>query len=303
MLRGLLLWAAGNRRLERTITENPMLSKATHRFIAGERLDEALQAATELNAHGIGGILDLLGEGVTDLAGANHAVEQYLEAAEAIAERRLDATISIKLSQLAQTVDRDACVANLRQILDRAQALNVGVEIDMEDSSLVSDTLEHFREAAAQHPEVRLAIQAMLRRTPLDLEGLASLKPRVRLVKGAYAEPVELAEQGKKGVTAQYKFLTDWLFKYGGDTAFGTHDDELIDYAAAAASGLGKGPRDYEIQMLYGIRRDLQEKLARDGHRVRVYIPFGSAWYPYFMRRLAERPANLRFFLRALAGH
>lgn len=302
MVRGLLLWAAGNPKLERTVTENPMLSKTVHRFIAGERLDEALQAAAQLNTHGIGGILDLLGEGVTDLAGASKAVEQYVEAAEAIAERGLDSTISIKLSQLAQTVDRDACVANLNQILDRAQEVNVGVEIDMEDSSLVSDTLEHFREAAARHPQVRVAIQAMLRRTPLDLEGMASLKPRVRLVKGAYAEPVELADQSKKDITAQFKFLTDWLFEYGGDPAFGTHDDELIKYAAAAAGKLGKGPRDYEIQMLYGIRRDLQEKLARDGHRVRVYIPFGSAWYPYFMRRMAERPANLRFFLRSLAG-
>jgi proline dehydrogenase len=289
-------------RLERTITENPILSKAVHRFIAGERLDEALQAAAQLNAHGIGGILDLLGEGVTDLAGASKAVKEYVEAAEAIADRGLDASISIKLSQLA-TVDRNACVANLGRILDRAQEVGVPVEIDMEDSSLVSDTLGHFREAAARHPQVRVAIQAMLRRTPLDLEGLASLKPRVRLVKGAYAEPVELAEQGKKDVTAQFKFLTDWLFEYGGDPAFGTHDDELIAYAAAAGRRLGKGPRDYKIQMLYGIRRDVQEKLARDGHRVRVYIPFGSAWYPYFMRRLAERPANLRFFLRAFAGH
>src|SRR5215216_127566 len=302
MVRGLLLWAAGNSLHEPATTENPILSKTVHRFIAGERLDEALEAAAQLNAHGIGGILDLLGEGVTDLAGASKAVEQYLEAAEAISDRRLDATISIKLSQLAQTVDRDACVANLVRILDRAQELNVPVEIDMEDSSLVSDTLAHFRQAAAQHPQVRVAIQAMLRRTPLDLEGLASLKPRVRLVKGAYAEPVELAEQGKKDVTAQFKFLTDWLFEYGGDPAFGPHDDELIAYAATAATRLGKGPRDYEIKMLYGIRRDVQEKLARDGHRVQVYIPFGSAWYPYFMRRLAERPANLRFFLRAFAG-
>ena len=302
MVRGLLLWAAGNPRLERTITENPILSKAVHRFVPGERLDEALEAATRLNADRIGGILDLLGEGVTDLAGASKAVEQYLEATEAIADRGLDATISIKLSQLAQTVDRSACVANLRQILDRAQAVGVPVEIDMEDSSLVSDTLEHFREAASQHPQVRVAIQAMLRRTPLDLEGLASLKPRVRLVKGAYAEPVELAQRRKKDVTAQYKFLTDWLFEHGGDPAFGTHDDELIAYAGAAAAKAGKGPADYEIQMLYGIRRDLQHKLAHDGHRVRVYIPFGSAWYPYFMRRMAERPANLQFFLRSLAG-
>jgi proline dehydrogenase len=189
MVRGLLLWAAGDPRLERTITENPILSKAVHRFIAGERLDEALQAAAQLNAHGIGGILDLLGEGVTDLAGASKAVKEYIEAAEAIADRGLDASISIKLSQLAQTVDRNACVANLGRILDRAQEVGVPVEIDMEDSSLVSDTLGHFREAAARHPQVRVAIQAMLRRTPIDLEGLASLKPRVRLVKGAYAEP------------------------------------------------------------------------------------------------------------------
>jgi proline dehydrogenase len=303
MVKRLLLWAAGNPRLERTITENPILSKAVHRFVAGERLDEALEAASQLNAHGIGGILDLLGEGVTDLAGATAAVEQYLEAAEAIAARGLDATISIKLSQLGQTVDRNACVANLGRILDRAQALGVPVEIDMEDSSLISDTLEHFREAAARHPQVRVAIQAMLRRTPLDLEGLAPLKPRVRLVKGAYAEPVDVAQRRKKDITAQFKFLTDWLFEYGGDPAFGTHDDELIAYAGTAAATAGKGPKEYEIQMLYGIRRDFQEKLARDGHRVRVYIPFGSAWYPYFMRRMAERPANLRFFLRALAGH
>ena len=171
MVRGLLLWAAGNPRLERTITENPILSKATHRFIAGERLDEALETAAQLNTHGIGGILDLLGEGVTDLAGADKAVEQYVEAAEAIADRGLDATISIKLSQLAQTVDRNACAANLTRILDRAQEVGVPVEIDMEDSSLVSDTLAHFREAAGQHPQVRVAIQAMLRRTPSTSRG------------------------------------------------------------------------------------------------------------------------------------
>ena len=302
MVRGLLLWAAGNPRLERTITENPILSKATHRFIAGERLDEALEAAAQLNAHGIWGILDLLGEGVTDLEGANKAAEQYLEAAESIAARGLDATISIKLSQLAQTVDRDACVVNLGRILDRAQQVGVPVEIDMEDGSLVSDTLAHFREAAARHPQVRVAIQAMLRRTPLDLEGLASLKPRVRLVKGAYAEPVELAEQGKKDVRAQFKFLTDWLFRHGSDPAFGTHDDELIAYARKAAVAAGKGPKEFEFQFLYGIRRDLQRELVDNGHRVRVYVPFGSAWYPYLTRRMAERPANLLFFLRALVG-
>ncbi len=301
-IKGPLLGGAGNPRLERMGTQNPITSRAAQRFGAGERLEEALEAAAQLNAREIGGILDLLGEGVTDLAGATAAVKQYVDAAEAIAARGLDATISIKLSQLGQTVDRDACVANLARILDRAQAVGVPVEIDMEDSSLVSDTIEHYREAMTTHPQVRLAMQAMLRRTPLDLEALAPVKPRVRLVKGAYAEPVDVALQGKDEITAQFKFLTDWLFRHGEDPAFGTHHDELIHYARKAAAKGGKDPREFEIQMLYGIRRKLQQELARRGYRVRVYIPFGSAWYPYLMRRMAERPANLRFFLRALAG-
>jgi len=302
MLKRALVWAAGSARLQKQATENAVGRRVAHRFVAGEQLDEALTAAAELNASGIGGILDLLGEGVTDLAGASHAVAEYEDAVKAIAARGLDATISIKLSQLGQTVNRDACVRNLNQILDQAQAARVGVEIDMEDSSLVSDTLALYRVAVAGHPQTRLAIQAALRRTPLDLEALAPLKPRVRLVKGAYRESVELAQQGKAEIRAQYKFLTDWLFRHGGDPAFGTHDGELIDHARQAAAEAGKAPDEFEIQMLYGIRRDLQQELVQDGYRVGVYIPYGSAWYPYLTRRMAERPANLLFFLRALAG-
>ncbi|HJV13888.1 MAG TPA: proline dehydrogenase family protein [Propionibacteriaceae bacterium] len=302
MVNRVLLWATNNPRVQRQMMENPMARRVSHRFVAGERLDEALEVATQLNAEGIGAILDMLGEGVTDLAGATHAVEQYEEATDAIAERRLDATISIKLSQLGQTVDRDTCVANLNEILDHAQSAGVRVEVDMEESGLVSDTLSLFREAVTKHPETRLAIQAALRRTPLDLEAMASLKPRIRLVKGAYAEPLELAQQGKNEIKAQYKYLTDWLFQYGTDPAFGTHDGELIDYAKQAAVKAGKGPKDFEIQVLYGIRRDLQHELTAAGYRVRVYIPFGEAWYPYLTRRMAERPANMFFFLRAVVG-
>jgi proline dehydrogenase len=302
MVNRVLVWAAGSPRLQRQVTENPIARRAAHRFVAGERLDEALEVAAGLNSRGIGGILDLLGEGVTDLTGATHAVEEYEEAIRAIATRNLDSTISIKLSPLGQTVDRNACVANLNRILDQAKALGVPVEIDMEDSSLVSDTLSLFREAATTHPQTRLAIQAALRRTPLDLESLAPLKPRIRLVKGAYAEPVEHAQQGKKEIRAQFKFLTDWLFQHGADPAFGTHDDELIAYARTAAATAGRGLREFEFQFLYGIRRNLQQELVDQGHRVRVYIPFGSAWYPYLTRRMAERPANLLFFLRALVG-
>jgi proline dehydrogenase len=302
MVNRLLVWAAGSPRLQRQVTENPIARRAAHRFVAGERLDEALGVAGELNSRGIGGILDLLGERVSDLAAAAHAVEGYEEAAESIAARGLDATISIKLSQLGQTVDRDACVANLNRILDRAQSAGVFVEVDMEESGLISDTLALFREAAIKYPQTRLAIQAALRRTPLDLEALAPLKPRVRLVKGAYAEPVEVAQRGRKEIRAQFKFLTDWLFAHGTDPAFGTHDGELIAYARNAAATAGKGPKEFEIQLLFGIRRDLQQELANSGYRVRVYIPYGRAWYPYLTRRMAERPANLLFFLRALAG-
>jgi proline dehydrogenase len=302
MVNRVLLWATNNPRLQRQMTENPTARRVSHRFVAGERLDEALEAASTLNAEGIGAILDLLGEGVTDLAGATHAVEQYEEATDAIAQRSLDATISIKLSQLGQTVDRSACVANLNEILDHAQSVGVRVEIDMEESGLVADTLSLFREAVIKHPETRLAIQAALRRTPLDLEAMASLKPRIRLVKGAYAEPMELAQRGKDEIKAQYKFLTDWLFRYGTDPAFGTHDSELVDYAQEAAVKAGKSPKDFEIQILYGIRRDLQHQLTEAGYRVRVYIPFGSAWYPYLTRRMAERPSNLLFFMRAVVG-
>ena len=302
MVNRALLWATNNPRLQHQMTENRIARRVSHRFVAGERLDEALEVATQLNSEGIGAILDLLGEGVTDLAGATHAIEQYEEATDAIAERGLDATISIKLSQLGQTVDRSACVANLNEILDHAQSVGVRVEIDMEESGLVADTLSLFREAVIKHPETRLAIQAALRRTPLDLEAMASLKPRIRLVKGAYAEPVELAQQGKDEIKAQYKYLTDWLFQYGTDPAFGTHDGELVEYAKQAAVKAGKGPKDFEIQVLYGIRRDLQHELTKAGYRVHVYIPFGEAWYPYLTRRMAERPRNLFFFLRAVVG-
>ncbi len=302
MVNRVLMWAAANPKLQRQVIENPIARRAAHRFVAGERLEEALDAAAELNARGIGSILDLLGEGVEDPSGVGQAVAEYEAATQAIAARGLDSTISIKLSQLGQTVDRDVCVTNLGRILDGAKAVGVPVEIDMEDSSLVPDTLALFREAAPAHPQTRLAIQAMLRRTPLDLEVLAPLKPRVRLVKGAYAEPIQLAQQSKSEIRAQYKFLTDWLFRHGSDPAFGTHDDELIAHARQAADEAGKGPEEFEFQFLYGIRRDLQRELVDNGHRVRVYVPFGSAWYPYLTRRMAERPANLLFFLRALVG-
>lgn len=302
MVNRLLAWAAGSTQLQRQATGNPLARRVAYRYVAGNELEDALAVAEKLNASGIGAILDMLGEGVTDQAGATHAVEQYEDAVSAIASRGLDANISIKLSSLGQTVNREACLENLNRLLEHAKSSGVGVEVDMEDRTLVSDTLAIFRDAVTTYPGTRLAMQVALRRTPLDLEALEQVRPRVRLVKGAYADPVEVALQGKSEIRAQYKFLTEWLFEHADDPAFGTHDDVLISHAKEAAHRAGKGPKDYEFQLLYGIRRDLQQALANQGHRVRVYIPFGHAWYPYFVRRLAERPSNLVFFLRALVG-
>jgi proline dehydrogenase len=302
MVNRLLVWAGGNPRLERVANTNSMAGKMVHRYVAGPAPEDGIAAAVQLNGQGIRGILDLLGEAVTDLTGASQATQQYLEAVQTIADRGIDATVSLKLTQLGLSIDREACVGNLATVLEGGRDVGVGVEIDMEESDVVGDTIEVYRDAVATHPDTRLAMQACLRRTPQDLDSLISLRPRIRLVKGAYAEPIDRALRSKKEITAEYQHLTEWLLTHGELPAFGTHDDACIDFAIKAANRLGLGQRDFEIQLLYGIRRDLQHDLADRGYRVAVYIPFGSAWYPYLMRRMAERPANLLFFLRAAVG-
>jgi proline dehydrogenase len=273
MVNHLLLWAADNPRLERSVTNNKMFGKLVHRFIAGGELSDALSAASDLNSRGIGGISDLLGEGVKDLAGATEASQEYLSAVAAIAEKGIDATVSLKLSQLGLVLDPAACASHLAMILDRARDLGVGVEVDMEQSELVDASLKVFREAAEQHPETRLAIQANLRRSPSDLDAMVALK-------GAYAEPIDKALRSKKEVDAQFRHLTNWLFEHGSVPAFGTHDSSCIEYAEKAAVRAGVGQQDFEIQMLYGIRRDLQESLAQKGYRVRVYLFREMTWMP-----------------------
>jgi proline dehydrogenase len=209
----------------------------------------------------------------------------------------------MKLTQLGLAFDKEACIAHLRSLLEEAKGAGVTVEIDMEQSAYVSETIEIYRSVHDDFPSTRLAIQAYLRRTAVDLETLAPLRPKVRLVKGAYAEDESIALQKKTEIDAQYRFLTEWLFSKGTDPGIATHDSSLIEHAKRAAASSGAGPGGFEIQMLYGIRRELQEQLAKEGYRVRVYVPFGSAWYPYLMRRMAERPANLRFFARAVVGN
>jgi proline dehydrogenase len=300
LLDRVLLWASEKPRVQRFATESRLTRRVVERFVAGENLEDALTAIVALNSKGMGGILDLLGEGVTDPDGAAAAADEYLASIKRIAETGLDTTVSVKLTQLGLTLDKGACIDHLRRLAAEALAIGTTVEIDMEQSEYVTDTLDVYRILREDFEDLRIAMQSYLRRTPQDLEAMQHLRPKVRLVKGAYGEPTSVAFQKRKEIDAQYAFLTDWLFQHGTDPAIATHDGKLIAHAQELAQETGAGKDGFEIQMLYGIRRDLQEQLAREGYRMRVYVPFGSAWYPYLMRRLAERPANLRFFMRAL---
>jgi proline dehydrogenase len=287
--------------VQRFISNSKLTRGVVDRFVAGYGLEDAIEAIKDLNSRNIGGILDLLGEGVTDAGGAAAAADEYLTSIKRIQETGIDTTVSVKLTQLGLAFDKGAAIDRLRVLSAEAQAAGTRVEIDMEQSEYVFDTIDVYRLLQPDFPDLRLAIQAYMRRTPVDLETMAALKPKVRLVKGAYAEPEDLAFQKKNEIDAQYRFLIDWLFERGDDPAIATHDHRLIDYARRVADRRGLSDR-WEVQMLYGIRRDLQDELAKSGCRVRVYVPFGSAWYPYLMRRMAERPANLGFFLRSVAG-
>ena len=301
MFRESWLWASEKPRVQKFVTEGKLTRAVVQRFVAGERASDAIAVIEQLNAKNIGGILDLLGEGVTDPAGAKQAFEEYLDSIKRIEESGVDTTVALKLSQLGLAFDKQTCIDYVRTLATEGRAVGTSLEIDIEQSEYVSETIEVFRELRREFPDMRMAIQAYLRRTPVDLEDLATeAPPRIRLVKGAYAEPPELAFQKSAEIDAQYRYLTDWLFEKGADPAIATHDTKLIEHAQRAAARSGGSAKSFEIQMLYGIRRELQEKLAHHGHRVSIYVPFGSAWYPYLMRRIAERPGNLIFFLRAV---
>ena len=300
MLGRTLLWASEKARVQRFVTEGKLTRNVVQRFVAGDDLEDAIRVIKELNSKGIGGILDLLGEGVTDPQGAQAAADEYLRSVRRIESTGIDTTVSVKLTQLGLAFDKGRCIDHLRVLAAEAQAIGTYVEIDMEQADYVTDTVEVFRVLRKDFPSLRLAMQSYLRRTVADLESLRDIPPRIRLVKGAYSEAHEIAFQKPKEIDGQYRYITDWLFANGDDPAIASHDSQLIEHAKQAALIANKPLDSFEIQMLYGIRRELQQQLAQEGHRVRIYVPFGSAWYPYLMRRMAERPANLRFFLRAV---
>jgi proline dehydrogenase len=300
MIKKSLLVAANSKRIEQLVSANRHTSLLVSRYVAGTTLDHAIAATKDLNAKGIGVSLDLLGETVSELAESTVATQAYVEAIHRIATDVPGATVSVKLSQLGIALDPAVCQGNLKTLLDAGAESGVTVEVDMEHSSVGPQTLEAFRAVLPTYTETRVAIQAAMRRTPDDLASFTAVKPRIRLVKGAFLESIDKALCDAAEVTAQYRYLTEWALAHLPDPAFGTHDDSCINHVKAVAERLGVGKGDFEFQMLYGVRRDLQEQLAAEGYRIRVYLPYGTQWYPYMMRRMAERPANLMLFARSL---
>ena len=272
------------------------------RFIAGETVEEAIRDARALQERGLLLTLDYLGESVSTIDEAAAATREYVRLIDVIVASGIERNISLKLTQLGVDVDRATCVDNLRRILDPANKHGFFVRIDMENSPYTGVTLEVFETLWQQeYRNVGLAMQAALHRTEQDLQRMIALGARVRLVKGAYKEPATVAFQKKADVDAAFRRLMQTLLEHGTYPAIATHDEALIADARAFAASHNIGRDRFEFQMLYGIRRDLQAWLVADGYRVRIYLPFGQQWFPYFMRRLGERPANVGFVLRALA--
>lgn len=270
----------------------------------GEDLTSALDAAAQFVSAGIRTVLTNLGEGVDSRAEADAAREHYLGAIDSIRTRGLDAHISVKLTHLGMDVDREACARNVLTLASRAEQAGSFLWIDMEESARVDATLDVFRRARAEHRNVGVCLQSYLRRTPADLDALMPLEPAIRLVKGAYREPADVAFPEKRATDAAFVALADRLLqgsKSGGAfPVFGTHDMRLVEEIRGRAKALGVGPRAYEFHMLYGIKASEQRALAADGAAVRVLISYGENWFPWYMRRLAERPANVWFVMKNL---
>jgi proline dehydrogenase len=271
------------------------------RFIAGETTAEAIDAARAVEGRGLLLTLDHLGESVRSLAHADAATREYREIVDTIVAAGIGRNISLKLTQLGLDVDRASAVDNLRKILTRTDPAEFFVRIDMENSAYTQVTLDIFETLWEQgHRQIGVVLQAALHRTEQDLQHILTLGARVRLVKGAYNEPKQIAHQHKADVDAAYAKLMKILLERGEYPAFATHDPAMHQLAKEWAAERGIGPERYEFQLLYGVRRDLQTALVAQGHRVRIYIPFGREWFPYFMRRLGERPANIASVLRSL---
>lgn len=278
----------------------PGFRRVTRRFIAGEDIGDAIGAIAELNRAGLLATFDHLGESTTVPAEASADVAEYRRVLARIEQTGVKSNISVKLTQLGLDIDEEFCYRNVRELVEAAARHGNFVRIDMEDSTRTDATLRVFNRVHDEFQNVGIVLQSYLYRTEADVAAVIARGARIRLCKGAYHEPAEVAFQAKAEVDASYLHLARLMLQSGIYHAFATHDERMINTIREYAAAAGIDPNAFEFQMLYGIRRDLQVQLVRAGHRVRVYVPYGRFWYPYFMRRLAERPANLWFVLRNL---
>jgi proline dehydrogenase len=294
-----LLWLSEQQRIFNFVRRNTLARKFASRFVAGESIEAAVAVARALATRGITASLDLLGESVTKEGEAVAACDQYLRMLDLLTGSGAEVNVSVKLTQMGLDVSEDLCAANLTRILEKAQGIGGFVRLDMEGSAYTQRTLDFFAnrlfDRFGRHCGV--VIQAMLRRSEADVAKLIAMKARIRLCKGAYLEPPSVAFPDKADVDRNYVQLMERLLAEGNYPGIATHDEAIIDRARKFAQRESIGAERFELQMLYGVRRDLQERLRRGGHRIRVYVPFGTQWYPYLMRRLAERPANIAFML------
>lgn len=303
MLRQSFLWLSEHQGIFSFVKKNRLARRVASRFVAGETLESAIAASKAMNAKGIMVSLDLLGESVSSAEETKAARDDILGIIDGIAESGIDGNVSVKLTQLGLDIGPGLCVENMRAILIRAREHDIFVRVDMESSEHTERTLRMFRDEL--YPEfgnvVGVVIQSYLRRSAKDVDDLVDLGARVRLCKGAYAEPPEVAFQERREVSESFTQLMETLLERGNYPGIATHDGGLVDKALAFVEAHTIPPERFEFQMLYGVRRDLQEELRAKGYNMRVYIPFGTAWYPYLMRRLAERPANVAFMAASVA--
>jgi proline dehydrogenase len=299
--RNMLLWISENRGLREALPKYRFIRKAVNRFMPGEELADAISAAVNLKNKSIGTIFTRLGENVTEERMARQVADHYVDAIRKISASHLDTHISMKLTHLGLDLNPGLCYESLDRIAEEAERANTWLWIDMEQSSYVDRTLDLYKRARKNHEKVGVCLQSYLYRTEDDLKGLLPLKPAIRLVKGAYKEPAALAFPRKSDVDASYLSLSLTLLegtKQGAMFGVGTHDAELIRRIQEEASRRGIQKQAYEFQLLYGIRTSAQLELAREGYRIRCLISYGSYWFPWYVRRLAERPANVWFVLK-----
>ena len=298
--RSALLYLSKQEGLKDFATKFSPFKKLTTRFVAGEDIDEAVDAIRAINATGASASFDHLNEGVARADETEEEVREYRQILARIDETGISSNVSIKLTQFGLEIDPELCYRNARAVVEEAARRGNFVRVDMEQSSVTQVTIDIFTRLRAEFDlnTVGIVLQSYLRRTAVDVEDLLKIPARIRLCKGAYNEPAEVAFPDKRDVDANYVAQMKVLLSSGVYHGIATHDERMIEATVEHASREGIGKEAFEFQMLYGVRRDLQVQLARDGYRMRVYVPYGKHWYPYFMRRLAERPANVWFVMK-----